>query len=375
MDLDLNTDQHMFRETSARFMQDQCPLTKVRALAEHATGVEPDYITQAAELGWFSLLVPEDLGGGTLGEHGLLDAVIVAEELGKAMQPGPFLPHNVVIHALAESGSAQQQADILPALMAGEQLASWTLATPAGNWDLDNNSVTVSEAGDSYVLNGAKGFVQDAHLADWLLVTAPVAGGLGQFLVAAKTPGVRLEALTSFDLGRRFSHVHFADVAVPASALVGIAGAAADAVERQFQIALALQNAETLGLMEWLFTAMVDYSRERIAFGRPIGSFQALKHIMADQALVLETCRAGAAALARVVAEQGEDAAEVASMTKAFIGEQAVEMAQQSLQIHGGIGCTWEFDLHLFLRRASVNSALYGAPGWHRERLCRYHGL
>lgn len=372
MDLELNTDQEMFRESSARFMAEQCPLLKVRELADDAKGLPADYHQQTAELGWYSLLVPESLGGATLGEHGLLDAVIVAEEMGKAMQPGPFLPHNVVVFALAEYGSEQQQSEVLPALMAGEAIASWALATPEGNWELDNQSATAIANGSGYTLNGKKGFVQEAHLADWLLVCAPVDGSPAQFLIPANSPGVEIENLNSFDLGRRFSHVSFSNVGVPASALVS---GGAGAIERQLQVAIALQNAESVGLMEWLFESMVEYSRERVAFGRPIGSFQALKHIMADALLSLETCRAGATDSARAVARQTEDVNEVISMTNAFIGDLAVKMAQESLQVHGGIGCTWEYDLHLYLRRVSVNSALYGSPSWHRERLCQYHGL
>jgi alkylation response protein AidB-like acyl-CoA dehydrogenase len=177
--------------------------------------------------------------------------------------------------------------------------------------------------------------------------------------------------LPSLDLGRRFSDVHFVDVQVPATAVIH----GADVFEHALQVAAVLNLAETVGAADALFTLTNEYAKDRVAFGRPIGSFQAIKHILADELLSLEICKAAAVAAANAV-QHGDDAApEVISMASAAIGERAPELAQQCLQVHGGIGYTWEHDLHLYLRRIQSNSALYGEASWHRERVCRFHEL
>ena len=374
VDLDLTSDQELFRETTARFIESACPLTTVRALAESETGVDPDYLSKAADLGWFAMLLPEEHGGGSISGEGLRDAAIVAEERGRLLQPGPFVGGNVVAFAVSESGTEAQQAALLPALASGDSTAAWALAGESGDWTPGAGARATPDAG-GYVLAGTAGLVQDAHLADWLLVTAADGGGLTQFLLPITTPGLRIEPLQGLDLTRRLCRVGFDGVVVGRSDLLGEPGVAAPAVERQLRVALVLGLAESVGAMDAELTMAVDYAKARTAFGRPIGSFQAVKHLLADTALLLETSKGVLTAAVRAVQDDLPDAGEVASIAKAFVGDAGIDLAQNCWQVFGGIGYTWDHDHHLYLRRLTADTALYGEPAWHRERICEMHGI
>lgn len=374
MDVGLTTEQELLGKTTAQFVQAACPLTRIREVAEAGTGVDADYLRQGADLGWFSLLVPEDHGGGSVSGEGVIDAAVLAMVRGRFLQPGPFVPTNVVAATLAAVGSTSHQSEVLPALMAGEATATWAGADAGGSWDAGAGvAATATDAG--WVLTGRKGLVQDAGPADWLLVTADLDGTAVQFLVPAGAGGVTVEPFTSFDLSRRFTEVAFDGVQVTRDDLVGSADGDAGTLERQLQLAMVLTVAESVGAMDELFGVCLEYAKVRTAFGRPIGSFQAIKHLLADTSLLLEQSKAIALAAARAVQEQRDDAGEVASMAKSFVGEAGIQLAQSCWQVFGGIGYTWEHDLHLYLRRLTTDAALYGQPAWHRERICAIHGL
>ena len=237
MDLDLTDDQELMRDTTARFIESACPLTRVRELADEHTGPGSDYRRQAAELGWFAMLVPEEFGGGTVSDNGVADAAVIAEERGRFLQPGAFVATNAVAYALAtrrQRGATRQGAPVdrerrgrrhVGARVVGRRLVTGHRAARV---------VGVAPASCS---TGASGFVQDAGDADWILVTASGDRGLSQFLVAAGTPGVTIRALDGLDLTRRFSEVRFDNVELPSSALVGQDGAAAGSVDRQLDVA------------------------------------------------------------------------------------------------------------------------------------------
>jgi alkylation response protein AidB-like acyl-CoA dehydrogenase len=370
MDLELTDDQQLYYETTVRFIESELPVARTRDLHDDPRGYDEKWLRRSAELGWFAMLVPEEHGGGSVSGHGVLDAAIVAEALGRYVQPGPFIPMNVVGAAVAEHGSSEQQAKVLPGIVGGELVATWAPLDVTGQWDL-GSGVDATLDGDEFVLTGARGFVQDAQTADQLLVTACCDGEPLQLLVP--TTAAQVDPLTCLDLSRRMAEVTFDGARVPATAVVG--ATAREALERQRQIAVALCCAETVGALDAMFTMTVAYSKDRVAFGRPIGSFQALKHVMADIAYYLECCKAVAVEAAKAVDARADDAAEITAMAASYIGEHATEIAQQSLQVHGGIGYTWEHDLHLYMRRTRTNSTLYGEPTWHREQLCEVHGL
>jgi alkylation response protein AidB-like acyl-CoA dehydrogenase len=370
MQLDLTDDQSLFHQTTLRFIEAELPLSQTRSLHDDPQGFTRSWLRQSAEIGWFAMLVPESYGGGSVSGAGLLDALIVSEELGRNMQPGPFIPMNIVASALASGGSGAMRSAVLPKIVAGEEVATWAVADDCGNWD-EGSGVALERSGSNLRLTGTRGFVQDAVSADWLLVVATSNEGPVQALVRTDDPRVDVRPLTGLDLSRRLADVIFDGVEVSPDALLDTTGL--DALDAQLLLAAVLVCADTVGAIDALLAMTVAYAKDRIAFGRPIGSFQAVKHVLADQALYLETCRAGAVAAAKAVETGAGNASEIVSMVAAYIGDVSNELAQECLQVHGGIGYTWEHDLHLFLRRVRSNAVLYGEPTWHRERVFAFH--
>ena len=363
MYLELTDDQRLFAETTVRFIESELPITKARDLHDDPAGYEEKWLRRAADLGWFAMLVPEDLGGGSVSGHGVLDAALVAEAQGRYVQPGPFIPMNVAADTLATHGTPEQQA-LLTGLVTGETVITWAPFAVDGTWDA-GAGVSAAAAGDSWVLDGGRGFVQDAQTAQRIVVAATLDGQPAQFVVASSDISIR--PLSALDLTRRMGEITLSRA--PAQLVAGAS------LDRQLAVAVALSCAETVGALDAMFTMTVEYAKDRIAFGRPIGSFQAIKHVLADLGLWLEACKAMAVDVARAVEEGRDDVDTTVSIAASFIGEHATEIAQQCLQVHGGIGYTWEHDLHLLMRRTRTNSALYGTPTWHRERLCSLYEL
>ena len=225
------------------------------------------------------------------------------------------------------------------------------------------------------MLSGAKTAVAEVEPGGWLLVTAAGPDGPVQAVVAADAPGVTVTPLESLDLSRRFAEVRFDGVAVAADAVLDGAGTAAQ-LDRQLAVACTLLTAESVGAMDAELNMTVQYAKDRIAFGRPIGSFQAIKHVLADTSLAVEMSKAITLAAARTVGTDGDDyGPSAASMAKAYVGDAAIDLAQNCFQVFGGIGYTWEHDQHLYLRRLTTDAGLYGDASWHREHLCRLAGI
>ncbi len=375
MDLGLSEDQEFFRETTRKFLESELPLAAVRRLAEQPSGFDRDWWRRGADLGWTSRLVPEANGGGSLAGEGLLDLVIVAEEMGRLVSPGPLLVTNVVADALAARGTSEQRETLLPGIVSGEVVATWAFSEPGARWHPDDVQLEASPRGDGFVLQGIKSHVEAAGEADHFLVTARTGDGLTQLLVPAHTTGVTTTRMESLDLVRRFAELRFDDVALPASALLGEVGGAANDVERQLEVALAIQCAETVGVVDRVFEFTLEYMFDRFSFGRPLASYQALKHRMADMKMWLEASHATATAAARAVQARSADAAKLASAAKSYIGDRATAIIQECVQMHGGMGVTWEHEIHLYLRRATVNRVEYGTPSEHRERVAVFMGL
>jgi len=374
VDPDLTSDQQLLRETTARFIEERCPLTMVRALAEDRADIGPTYLRETAILGWFSLLVPERHGGGSVSGRGVLDAAVLAEERGRFLQPGPFVPGNVVAATLASHGSDNHRAEVLPKLLSGRRTAAWALAGPLGDWTPESG-VHAATVPSGWALRGSKGLVQDAHLAEWVLVSASSGIGVSQFLVPARAPGVTIRPMESLDVSRRLCEVRFDGVRVSPSDVVGEVDNAVHMIERQIQLAAVLTVAESVGAMDETLRFTVQYAKTRTAFGRQIGSFQGVKHLLANTALLLEQSKSISVAASHAVQDETRDADEIASMAKSFVGEAGIELSQNCWQVFAGIGYTWEHDLHLYLRRLTTDSTLYGEPAWHRERICAIHRL
>jgi alkylation response protein AidB-like acyl-CoA dehydrogenase len=367
--LELTDDQEFFRETTARFLDDKVPVAEVRRLRNDPGGFDADYWRRGGELGWTSLLVGEEHGGGSISGRGVVDLTVVAHEFGRRAAPGPLAATNVVAAALSGAGAAGGAGDVLAGLLSGEVVASWALGEPPPDDGLGAVSLEVRVDGSEVVLDGVKRPVESAERATHLLVTGRTAAGLTQVLVPTDAAGVSIEPLQTVDLTRRFSVVRFDGVRVPGDAVVGEVGGADDDVERQLQLACVVGNAESVGAMQAAFDMTVEWAFDRYSFGRPLASYQALKHRFADMKSWLEAAHASSDAAAAAVDARSADAGELVSVAKAFIGDYGAELLHECVQLHGGIGVTFAHDLHLFLRRLTLNRALYGTPTEHRRRL------
>lgn len=281
----LSSDQEFFRDTTAKFLREQVPVAQLRRLRDDPAGFAADYWRRGAELGWTSLLVDETHGGGTISGNGLVDLTLVAQEFGRFAAPGPLIPANVVACALNASGTHD---DVLAHLLAGTSIATWCFAEGPPNDGLGTVTLDISREGDELVLNGVKRPVEAAAQANHLLVTGRTGDGLTQVLVPTNTAGISVAPMHSADLTRRFSVVTFDKVRVSAGSVAGeVAKADAD-VERQLQHALVMMNAEALGAMQTAFDMTVEWLHDRYSFGRPLGSYQAIKHRLADMKAWLE---------------------------------------------------------------------------------------
>jgi alkylation response protein AidB-like acyl-CoA dehydrogenase len=364
--LNLSEDQQFFRETTDRFLGEQVPPDAVRALRDDPTGFDLTYWRRGAELGWTSLLVDEEHGGGTISGAGLEDLSLVAYAFGRHAAPGPLAMTNVVSATLSRRDAAP---DVLAALLSGEEIATWCapVSGPQG-W---RSTVEVSTDGSDLVLRGEARPVEAAGAAGHLLVTCRHADGVGttQVLVPASTTGVGISPMQTIDLTRRFSVVTFDDVRVSADTVIGTMGEAAADVDRQFLTYLVMLNAESAGALQSGFDMTVEWAFDRYSFGRPLASYQALKHRFADMMSWLEASHAVSAAACAAVQRESDEAPELVSAAKAYIGQYGVELLQDCVQLHGGIGVTFEHDLHLFLRRVIVNRALAGTPADHLQRI------
>lgn len=365
MEVTLTDDQEFFRDTTHRFLSSECPLTTVRALADDPAGFDDAYWTQGAELGWTSMLVAEDDGGGSVSGDGAVDLTLIADAFGTWVSPGPLLPANVVAAAVSRRGTDAQKQALLPGLLDGSLVAAWC----GDDAVLGSGSIRARTDGDQIVLDGSCSPVEAAGQSQHLLVTASAENGLVQVLVPVGADGLTVTPLHSLDLVRRFARVDLDSVRVPASAMLGAPDTAAADAERQLQFALVVQTAEMVGAAQRTFDFTLEWAFDRYSFGRPLASYQELKHRFADMKMWLEASHALAAALAREVASGDARARETASAAKAYLGHHLAALAQDCVQLHGGIGLTSEHDIHLYLRRITVGRSTYGTPSQHRHRL------
>lgn len=373
MQLDLTADQKTFQSTARKMLDKEMPLSRIRELVDAGEPFDTAWWARGAELGWAALLAPEQLGGGGISGEGLRDLAIIAEEFGRGAVPGPIVGVNTVIDALASVVHVQgHHAETIETLMSGEAVAAWAVYEPGVDWQPQTPSTTAKPApGGGYLLDGVKDRVEYASWSDWLLVTASAPEGVSQFLVPRSAPGVSVVPTPGIDLTRPFAEVRLDQVVVPAEALVGAIGEAGTLIERMAQVAAVLHLAETCGAVDRAFELSVQWGFDRFSFGRPLASYQALKHRWADGKAHLEACLATTEAAVAAVSARSDEAAELVSVASAYVGDHAVEIIQDAVQLFGGLAITWEHDAHFFLRKATVNKLLYGTPTDHRRALAR----
>jgi alkylation response protein AidB-like acyl-CoA dehydrogenase len=357
----------LFASTTQAFLQKEVPLSRVRELHSQGVSFEPAWWRRAADLGWTALLVPEDLGGGSVSGDGVADLAMVAEQLGKTVAPGPLYPVSTVLAALVDSADPQAHAATIESLISGETVASWAVYEPGHGWEPRTPSTTATSTDSGYRIDGVKDRVEAGAQSDLLLVVAQTDEGVRQFLVPTDASGVRVEPQQSIDLVKQYARVHFDGVTVDRDAAV--AGDTADLLDRQSQIAQLLQCAEVVGILQTVFDFTVAWALDRHTFGRPLASYQALKHRFADMKMWLEACRATTSAAVAAISSRSPEANLLASIAKSYVGEMATDIIQGCVQMHGGIGVTWEHDLHLYLRRAALYRSMFGTPEEHNVRV------
>jgi alkylation response protein AidB-like acyl-CoA dehydrogenase len=373
MDFTFTAEQRELGDVVRAFLTRQWPETEVRRLLDDPDGFDrATWRRLANELGLQGLAVPERFGGSGFGP---VELGVVFEELGRALAGGPFLASvALATTALLASGDDAACEQYLPGLVAGELVATLALPEDTGSWGAEDVATRADEGREGWELTGVKNYVLDGCSADLLLVVARSAGGVGLFAVDAESAGATLERtpLQTFDPTRRQARVELR--ATPAR-LIGGEGAGAAAVQQALRTGAVLLAAEQVGVAAWALDTAVAYAGIREQFGRPIGSFQAIKHKCADMLLRLEGARSASAFALWAAAERPEELPQAAAIAKSYCSEAASFCAAQCLQVHGGIGFTWEHPTHLYLKRAKSAESLLGSPARHRAELARLAGF
>jgi alkylation response protein AidB-like acyl-CoA dehydrogenase len=379
MDFGFNQEQELLRATARKFLESECTSEFVRARMAEPAGVTDAFWAKLAEQGWLGLIYPEEYGGAGLG---FVDLTVLMEEMGRAVMPGPFFS-TVLLGGLAilEGGSAAQKAEWLGKIGAGEAKATLAFTEPNARWDAAAVTVTARESGGRFTLSGTKLFVQDAHLADVLVVVARTRegtrpeDGLSLFLVPRSTRGVEVKLLPTMDQTRKLCEVTFADVTVGADALLGSKDGAWAPLSRVLDRATVALCAEMCGGAQRVLDMTTEYAKIRIAFGKPIGAYQGVKHKAADMLVEIENAKSLTYYAAWAVDENVPEAPLAASMAKAYVSDAFRRAAGTGIQLHGGIGFTWEHDLHLYFKRAKSSEFTFGDGMWHRERVAQLINL
>ena len=376
IDFGLSDDQEALQRSAREFLARECPTALVRDTAKSDDGVPRDLYRKMAELGWMGLIIPEKDGGLGLG---VLELALVLEELGRVAAPGPFLATQIVIAALLRAGTAAQRAEWLPRFLSGDAFATLAHLEEGERHDPEGIQAKAKKTRGGYTLSGTKLFVPEAEGADVVLVAARTKagngpGGVSLFLVERGTTGVRVKRQQHVDLTRRFGEVVLKDPVVPRTALVGPEGQGWPVLARLLDLAAVGIAADSLGGAQRATQMAVEYSKVREQFGRKIGSFQAMKHIAAEMVADVEPTRSLVWYAAYAYDHRPRDAARAAAMAKASLGDVYSRTARRSVEMHGGIGFTWEFDLQLWFKRAHVNEVAFGDPAFHRERVAQLDG-
>ncbi|WP_054815008.1 acyl-CoA dehydrogenase family protein [Nocardia arizonensis] len=368
MDFEPTDEQSALREATRALLTARAPVTATRSLLDTDNDFDTELWRLGAEMGWPALAVSEKDGG--LGQQ-LIDLTLVAVEHGRHVLPSPLLPTVVVSDAIARIADTQVKQRHLPCLLDGTSTAAWAFAEFGKPWTIEDCSTLAVEDPDGFILDGAKANVQDAASAAVLLVDVLYQGEPARFLVPADAPGVSIRRQRTLDLTRALDDVMLENVRVPREALLADATRARAEIARSQQMATVLTCADLVGVGERLLELTVEYVKERRQFDQPVGSFQAIKHKCANMRMWVQAATAATYYAAMAVDAGSADAERAVSVAKSYASDAIGRTAGEALQSHGGIGFTWEHDLHLFIRRARSDALLCGDVTHHREVLCR----
>ncbi len=379
MNFGFSEEQELLRSTARKFFENECPSGFVRRMMATEEGTTPAFWAKLAEQGWLGLILPEAYGGVGLG---VVDLVVLMEEMGRAVIPGPYFS-TVLLGSLCllEAGSETQKREWLPRIASGAARVTLAWTEPNARWDSQGVTLTAVETGGGFTLSGTKLFVPDAHVSDALVVVARTTAGrnpdegVSLFLVPRTAAGVAVTLLPTMDQTRKLCEVTLSGVAVPRDALLGGEGTGWRALGRVIERATVALCAEMCGGAQRVLEMTTEYAKIRVAFGRPIGSYQGVKHRAADMLVEVENAKSITYYAAWAVDENAPEAALAASMAKAYVSDAYRRVSAAGIQLHGGIGFTWEHDLHLYFKRAKGSEFEFGDATHHRERVAQLINL
>jgi alkylation response protein AidB-like acyl-CoA dehydrogenase len=368
MDFAFSEEQEMLRRSTREFLAKECSSKVVRKLMESADAHDPALWKKMAGLGWTALGIPEEYGGvGTF-----LDLIVVLEECGRSLLPGPFFATmGLGVPALIEAGTEAQKKEALTAIAEGKARATLAFTEPSGRWDAGGVTLAAKLVGGGWRLDGVKLFVPDASGADYTVVAARTRGegeeGISLFLVKGKPKGMTVTELQTLDMTRRWNEVRFDNVELGADALMGAQDKAWPALKRALEWATAALCAEMIGGAQKVLEESTEYAKTRHQFGKPIGIYQAVSHKLADMLVLSESGRSATYYAAWAVEADAPDRSLASSMAKAYVSDAYRKVAGDGIQVHGGIGFTWEHDMHLYFKRAKASEVTLGDATYHRE--------
>lgn len=368
MDFDLDKPQQLLQQSAREFFARECPLERVRELMATNTAFDEKLWQAMADQGWTGLLIPEEFGGLGLG---LVELAVVAEEMGRACLPGPFLSTLWAAALIERAGSEGQRAQYLEKIASGELKATVAFLEETADWNPAAVALHAEKNGKGYSLTGRKEFVTDAAVADLIIVVARGEEGLVLLPVAKGASGLTITATPGIDATRKLYALDFDHVVVAEIEALVFNSRPQEALEAATDVAMVALCAELTGGMHWTLDTAVEYAKTRLQFGKPIGVYQAVQHRCADMFLWMESSRSAAYYAAWAVSENDPAAKLAVAMAKAYCSDAGREVGNNGIQVHGGIGFTWEHNLHLYYKRAKGSEIMFGDASYHREKLAR----
>ncbi len=376
MDFGFSEEQEMLRQSARSLLERECPSAHVRQMMDDERGYSSELWRKMAGLGWLGLVLPEEHGGAGLN---YVDLVVVAEEMGRVLLPSPFIWTLMFAEAVSRAGSEEHKRRFLPAIARGELVATAAYLEANGSWEKRGIAMAARKSGAGFVLEGDKLFVNDAHIADFFLVAARTGGKRGGdvtlFAIDAKRPGITVTPLKTMDQTRKLGAVAMRGVKASAADVVGEVNHGWPVLEAAIDRAKVALAAEMMGGAQKVLETTVEYTKVREQFGRPIGSFQAVQHKCANMMVDVEGAKSAVYYAAWAVSNDAPDARTAAAVAKAAAADAFRRTAADGIQVHGGIGFTWEHDMHLYFKRAKSSEFTFGDANFNREIVAQLIGL
>jgi alkylation response protein AidB-like acyl-CoA dehydrogenase len=371
MNFAFTDEQEELRKTVRAFLEAKSPETAVREQMETENGFDQAVWSQMAEqMGLQGLHIPEEYGGSGFSQ---IELGIVLEEMGRSLLCAPFFSTVVLAaNTLIQSGDDEAKKTYLPGIASGETIATVAFTEPSGKWDESGITLEATADGDGFTLTGEKSFVLDGHAANLIIVAARTGKGVSLFAVDGDASGLTRTSLSTMDQTRKQAKLEFSST--PAK-LIGTEGEGWNVLSTVLDLVAVGLAAEQVGGAQFVLEMAVQYAKDRVQFGRPIGSFQAIKHKCADMLLEVESAKSAAYYGMWCASEMNDELPSVASLAKAYCSEAYFHATAENIQIHGGIGFTWEHPAHLYFKRAKSSELLFGDPTYHREQLAQRIGI